>query len=194
MRLFSRLYDRTLQWSRHRHAERYLVALSAAESIFFPVPPDVMLAPMTLAQPERWLRLATVCTLASVIGGVVGYALGHFALEAVMPWIERAGHADTFARVHALFERYGFWIVFIAGFTPIPYKIFTIASGAAGLALLPFIAGSLVGRGGRFLLVAGLIAWGGAPLERVLRRYVEWLGWVTVVGALVAWAWIEWSG
>jgi membrane protein YqaA with SNARE-associated domain len=191
LKLFAPLYDRVLRWSAHPHAPAYLAGMSAAESIFFPVPPDVMLAPMTLAKPRRWLWFAFLCTVASVLGGLVGYALGHFALEAVMPWIERSGHSDTFDTVHSLFDKYGFWIVLVAGFTPIPYKIFTIAAGAAGMPLLPFVAGSLVGRGGRFLLVAGLIAWGGAPFERILRRFVEPLGWAVVVLLAVAMAWLE---
>lgn len=191
MRLFGPLYDRVLRWSAHPHAPAYLAAMSAAESVIFPIPPDVMLAPMTLAKPHRWLWFGLLCTIASVLGGLLGYVLGHYALEAVMPWIERAGHADTFARIHALFARYGFWIVFVAGFTPIPYKIFTIASGAAGMALLPFVVGSLVGRGGRFLLVAGLIRLGGAPFERLLRRFVEPLGWLMVLALLLVVGWLE---
>ena len=194
MKLFAHLYERVLRWSAHPHAEAYLAGMSAAESIFFPVPPDVMLAPMTLARPQRWFRYAALCTVASVLGGVVGYALGHFALDAVMPWIERSGHRDTFDTVQSLFASYGFWIVFIAGFTPIPYKIFTIASGAAGMAMLPFVLGSMIGRGARFFLVAGLIAWGGAPFERLLRRFVEPLGWVMVAALVLVVGWLELRG
>lgn len=190
MRIFGPIYDRCLAWAAHRHAERYLAAVSAAESVVFPIPPDVMLAPMALARPDRGLRYATICTLASVLGGVLGFLLGAFALDAVMPWIERAGKRETFEQIHQLFATYGFWIVFIAGFTPIPYKIFTIASGAAGMGFLPFLIGSAVGRGGRFFLVALLLRWGGAKLEGSLRRYVEWIGWgvlLLVAIALVAW-------
>ena len=194
MRLFGPIYDRMLRWSAHPHAERYLGVLSAAESVVFPIPPDVMLAPMTLARPSRWFRYALICTVASVLGGLLGYLLGHYALEAVMPWIERAGHADTFHEVQALFVRYGFWIVFVAGFTPIPYKVFTIASGAAAIGLVPFTLGSLVGRGGRFFLVAGLIRLGGVRMEAVLRRYVEVLGWLVVVALLLLIAWLELRG
>jgi membrane protein YqaA with SNARE-associated domain len=186
MRIFGRIYERCLAWAAHRHAERYLAAVSAAESVVFPIPPDVMLAPMTLARPERGLRYATICTVASVLGGVLGFLLGAFALDAVMPWIERAGKRETFEQIHQLFATYGFWIVFIAGFTPIPYKIFTIASGAAGMGFLPFVLGSLVGRGGRFFLVAVLLRWGGARLEGSLRRYVEWIGWGTLVVLAIA--------
>jgi membrane protein YqaA with SNARE-associated domain len=194
MRLFGPLYDRCLRWAGHRHAPGYLAALSAAESVVFPIPPDVMLAPMTLAQPHKWFRFALLCTLASVAGGLLGYLLGHYALEAVLPWIERAGKLDTFHRVQELFVRWGFWFVFVAGFTPIPYKVFTIASGAVGIGLLPFTLGSLVGRGGRFFLVAGLIRLGGPRMAAVLRRYVEALGWAVVALLVVALLWLELRG
>lgn len=185
MRLFGAIYERCLRWAAHPHAERYLAGVSATESVIFPIPPDVMLAPMTLARPERWFRYALICTLASVLGGVLGYLLGAYALEAVMPWIERAGKRETFDQINALFETYGFWIVFVAGFTPIPYKVFTIASGAAGMGWLPFVLGSVVGRGGRFFLVALLIRWGGARLEASLRRYVEYIGWGVLVAVAI---------
>jgi membrane protein YqaA with SNARE-associated domain len=191
MRLFGPLYDRMLRWAAHRHAERYLFGLSAAESVIFPVPPDVMLAPMTLALPQHWFRYALLCTVASVLGGLLGYLLGHYALEAVLPWVERAGRLQTFHEVQALFVRHGFWIVFVAGFTPIPYKVFTIASGAAGIGLLPFVLGSMVGRGGRFFLVTGLIRLLGPRVEPLLRRYVEWLGWAVVLLVAAGLVWLE---
>ncbi len=194
MRLFGPLYDRALQWARHRHAPRYLALLSASESVIFPVPPDVMLAPMALARPQSWWKLALLCTVASVLGGLLGYALGHFALEAIWPWVLKMGWDDTFNRVQDLFDRYGFWIVFVAAFTPIPYKVFTIASGATGIAFLPFVLGSFIGRGIRFFLVAGLIAWGGERLERGLRRYIEILGWAVAILVLLAVAWLELRG
>ncbi|MDQ3205805.1 MAG: DedA family protein [Pseudomonadota bacterium] len=191
MNLFGPLYDRVLSWSRHRHAPRYLAALSLSESVAFPIPPDVMLAPMALAKPRQWWRLAALCTAASVVGGLLGYALGYFALEAIWPWMLKMGWDDTFLQVQSLFERYGFWIVFVAAFTPIPYKVFTIASGATGIAFLPFVAGSVIGRGIRFFLVAGLMAWGGERLEGVLRRYIEILGWAVAVLVLLGVAWLE---
>jgi len=191
MQVFGPLYDRCVTWARHRHAPAYLFGTSVAESIFFPIPVDVMLAPMTLATPRRWWKLALLATLGSVLGGVVGFLLGQFALEAVMPWIVRAGQAQTFAAINAMFEKYGFWIVVVAGFTPVPYKVFTIASGAAGMALLPFVLGSIVGRAGRFFMVAGLVAWFGPKFEHVFRRYIEIIGWVVGVAALLAFAWLQ---
>lgn len=192
MRLFAPIYTRCLHWASHHRAPGFLAAMSAAEAVIFPVPPDVMLIPMTLAQPQRWVRFALICTVASLIGGLLGYALGSYLLDVLWPWIARLGWAGTFARVQGLFTAYGFWIVFVAGFTPIPYKIFTLASGATGIGLLPFIVGSFVGRGARFFLVAGLIAWGGVRLEQGLHRYIEWLGWVIAVGLLVLVWLLEW--
>ena len=194
MKLFGPLYDRCRQLAAHRHAPWYLGFLSTIESIFFPVPPDVMLAPMALARPKAWWRLALLTTLTSVLGGVIGYALGWFAIEAVMPWIERAGHADTYAQVQGLFERYGVWIMFVAAFTPIPFKVFTVAGGAAAMPLLPFVVASLVGRGFRFLLVAWVVAWGGPKVEPVFRRYIEIVGWVIAVLIFGAIVWLNMRG
>ena len=142
MRLFSRLYERVLDWSRHRHATRYLCALSFAESSFFPIPPDVMLAPMTLARPERGWRLAMLTTVASVAGGLLGYLIGWLAIDAVTPWLVSLGYLDVYERARSWFDEWGVWAIFVAGFTPIPYKIFTIAAGALTMFLPGFVIGS----------------------------------------------------
>jgi len=191
MKIFSPLYDLSLKWSRHPHAERYLAGVSFAESSFFPIPPDVLLAPMALARPERWWRLAAITTVTSVLGGLLGYLIGYVAIEAVTPVLHRVGYWQHFETAHDWFERYGFWAIFVAGFTPIPYKVFTIAAGAAHMGLLPFTLGSLVGRGARFLLVAGLVRWGGAPIEHQIRRYIDGIGWATLVALLAGYA--TWS-
>lgn len=186
MRIFSRLYTQVLTWSGHRHAPWYLGAMSFAESSFFPIPPDVMLAPMTLAAPRNWWRLALLTTVASVLGGVAGYLIGHFALEAITPFLERWGYQETYETARSWFARWGFWAIFIAGFTPIPYKIFTIAAGAAHMALLPFVIGSVIGRGARFFLVAWLVRTAGPGIEPHLRRYIDTIGWICVVLVVVA--------
>lgn len=185
MKVFSLLYDRVLRWSAHRHAERYLAALSFAESSFFPIPPDVMLAPMTLAQPSRGWRYAAVTTIASVVGGMAGYAIGWFAIDAVTPVIERLGYLETYARATEWFDRYGFFAILAAGFSPIPYKIFTIAGGALTMFFPGFVLASLLGRGARFFLVAGIIVIGGPRMEPLLRRYVDRIGWALVALILV---------
>lgn len=186
MQLFSRLYEICLRWAAHRYAGRYLGVLSFAESSFFPIPPDVMLAPMSLAKPEKAWIYATITTVASVLGGVFGYLIGMFAFELIEPWLHQFGYWGRFQLAVDWFAEWGIWIVFLAGFSPIPYKVFTISAGTVGMAFLPFVLASIVGRGARFFLVAGLIRWGGERMDKLLRRYVDILGWVVVVGAVIA--------
>ena len=186
MKIFSALYDRVLRWSAHPHAPRYLGGLSFAESSFFPIPPDVMLAPMTLAKPEKAHDYAALTTIASVLGGVLGWLIGFFAIEMVEPLIEQIGYMDKYQRVVEWFAEWGFWAILIAGFSPIPYKLFTIAGGALGIGLLPFILASFIGRGARFYLVAFAVAWGGPKVESHLREYVDRIGWISVLLILIA--------
>jgi membrane protein YqaA with SNARE-associated domain len=155
--------------------------LSFAESSFFPIPPDVMLAPMSMAQPSRAWFYAGLTTLASVIGGVLGYFIGLFAFDLIEPLLRDWGYWEGYLNAKEWFGRWGFWAVFLAGFSPIPYKIFTITAGVVVMPLIPFLIASLIGRGARFFLVASLMAWGGAPMERALHRYVDRLGWIMVV-------------
>lgn len=191
--MFKGLYDRVLVWSRHRHARRYLAGLSFAEATFFPVPPDVMLAPMVLADRASAWRLALLTTLTSVIGGLFGYLIGFLSIEAVLPLIERLGQLDAYRAAVAAFQDYGVWFVILAGFTPIPFKIITIAAGALGAPLIGFVLGSLIGRGARFYLVAALIWAGGERAAERLREWIDLLGWLVVaavaVGGLVWWLW-----
>lgn len=181
MKIFSPLYERAMRWSRHPRAPWYLAGLSFAESSFFPIPPDVMLAPMALASPRRAPWFALLTTLASVAGGLLGYLIGYFAFDAIQPWLRDSSYWPAYEQAVRWFEQWGFWAIFVAGFSPIPYKVFTIAAGVAAMPLLPFALASLIGRGGRFFLVAGLMAWGGERMEGVLRRYVDRIGWATVV-------------
>jgi membrane protein YqaA with SNARE-associated domain len=154
--------------------------LSFAESSFFPIPPDIMLAPMVLAKRDRAWRYASLTTVMSVIGGLAGFLIGALAIDWIMPWLDQLGYIDEFESAQSWFTSWGFWAILVAGFSPIPYKIFTIAAGAMSMALVPFTLASLVGRGARFFLLAALIYWGGEPFERHLRRYVDVLGWVVV--------------
>lgn len=181
MRLFSALYNKIMLWSQHRHAPYYLYSLSFAESSFFPIPPDFMLAPMALAKPERAWVYAAWTTIASVLGGVLGYYIGYLAFNLVHPLIIQFGYENTYQHIETWFKLWGFWLTFVAGFAPIPYKLFTIAAGATHISLLPFIIGSFVGRGGRFFLVTGLMLWGGERMKDLLVRYVDRLGWLLVV-------------
>lgn len=184
MGLFDGLYQRAMRWARAPRAPWYLAGLSFAESSFFPIPPDVMLAPMSLAQPARAWRFAFITTVASTLGGLFGYAIGYFALDLIEPLIRDTHYWDGYLKARVWFDEWGFWAVFIAGFSPIPYKVFTIAAGSMAMALGPFALASVIGRGARFYLVAGLLAWGGPRMEQTLARYIEWLGWgvVAVLG------------
>ncbi|MBP7546325.1 MAG: DedA family protein [Corallincola sp.] len=187
MKLFGPLYDWVMTKVRHRHAPAYLYSMSFAESVVFPVPPDVMLAPMSLAKPDKAWQYALWTSIASTLGGLAGYLLGYWLFDvAVLPMIEHFGYQQKFAIIKLWFEQYDFWIVFLAGFSPIPYKLFTVTGGMMHMALLPFMLASVISRSARFFLVAGLMKWGGAKMEAKLRHYVEWLGWGTVLLALIA--------
>ncbi|NOQ34758.1 MAG: DedA family protein [Methylococcaceae bacterium] len=179
--MFQKLYDKALGWSKHRHASKYLFALSFAESSFFPIPPDVMLAPMSLAQPKKAFNFALWTTIASVLGGMFGYAIGYFLFDSIAPWLQSTHYWDKYLLAESWFKDWGFWAIFIAGFSPIPYKVFTIAAGALQMFFLPFIVASLIGRGARFFLVAMLLAAGGEKLESKLRQYMDIIGWATVI-------------
>jgi len=182
MRIFFSLYDRVMVWSRHRHAPWYLGGLSFAESSFFPIPPDVMLAPMSMAEPRKAWWFAGLTTATSVLGGLLGYLIGHFAFELITPLVSEGGrYAEPFADADAWFRAWGVWAIFIAGFSPIPYKIFTISAGVLHMALIPFLIASAVGRGARFFLVAALMTWGGERMESTLRAYVDRIGWIMVL-------------
>ena len=181
MRLFSSLYERVMRWSRHRHAHHYLAALSFAESSFFPIPPDVVLAPMVLAAPDRAWRLAALTTMFSVLGGALGYLIGYFAFDLVEPLLREAGYYPKYLQVREWFDRWGFWAIFLAGFSPIPYKVFTISAGVIAMSLFPFFLASGIGRGARFFLVAALVRQGGPEMETNLRRYIDRIGWITVI-------------
>ncbi len=180
MKWFSSIYDRVITWSRHRHAPRYLAALSFSESSFFPIPPDVMLAPMVLANPHKAWNLALLTTVTSVLGGVLGYLIGMFSFELVEPLLQDAGYYPKYLQAKQWFDEWGFWAVFLAGFSPIPYKVFTITAGVISMAFLPFVLASAIGRGARFYLVAGLLYWGGDSMEQTLRKYIDIIGWATV--------------
>jgi len=184
--MFKKLYDKVIQLSKHRHATKYLAALSFAESSFFPVPPDVMLAPMVLAQQEKAWRLALITTIASVLGGMLGYAIGFFLFDMIQPWLEGSHYWSKYQLAEQWFNDWGFWAIFIAGFSPIPYKVFTIAAGALSMLFLPFVLASFFGRGARFFLVASLLAWGGERFESKLRQYMDVIGWSVVTLLVIA--------
>ncbi len=169
--MLHRLYDGTMRLAGHPRAVWLLVAVAAAESVFFPVPVDALLIPMVLAAPARAWRYAAICTGASVAGGVAGYGVGAFLFEAAgAPLLEFYDYGEAFAEAQALYNAHGGLIVFTAAFSPIPYKVFTIASGVAGTDLGAFVLASAAGRGLRFFIVAALLWRFGEPLRAFIER------------------------
>jgi membrane protein YqaA with SNARE-associated domain len=181
-RMIRRLYDWVLRLAAHPRAELWLAVIAFAESSFFPIPPDAMLLPMCLARPERAYRYALICTVASVVGGVVGYGIGWGLYETVAAPVIRFYHYEAqYEAFKALFDQYGLWVILIKGLTPIPYKIVTIASGAVHFDFAVFLLASIATRGARFYLVALLLRQFGPPI----RTFVEQrLTLVTTVAAL----------
>lgn len=197
MKLFGPMYARALEWSRHPRAPAFLTGLSFAEAVVFPIPPEVMLAPMSLSQPQRSFWFATLSLLGSLVGAVVGYLLGHYAYELVRPLFESLGWIDRIdaqvAYLRGVAEQSpwkAFWILVLAGFTPIPLKIFTWAAGIVGVPMLPFLAAMAVGRGKRVYLIAAAIRLGGARAERTLHRYIEPIGWGAMAVLVVGIGWL----
>ncbi|GAB4392388.1 MAG: YqaA family protein [Gammaproteobacteria bacterium] len=186
---FARLAKRALQWARHPHAPYYLAGMSFVEASFFPIPPDVMLAPMSLAKPQYAWRYAALATVFSVLGGLLGYSIGFLLLHMIHPFLVQLGYATSYQQVLEWFQMWGVWIVLIAGFTPIPYKLFTIASGALHLSLLPFIIASILGRAARFFLVSWVMAIGGERMELLLYRYIDRLTWLIIAVFLIVIGW-----
>ena len=193
MKIFEPLFERAIIWARHKNAPALLTFLSFIEAIFFPVPPELMLAPMCVAQPKRGFYYASLSLLGSMAGMFIGYAIGYYAIELAMPFIEKMGYAAQFDSIKKEAADNGFWLLLIAGFTPVPFKIFTLASGAVGMPLLPFFFGGAIGRGKRVFLVAGVIRLGGEKAEAALRRHIEPVGWgacVLLVG-VIAWMFLR---
>jgi membrane protein YqaA with SNARE-associated domain len=169
-----RLYDWTIALAGKAHAETALFWVAFVESSFFPLPPDLLLVPMALARRDRAWRYATICTVASVIGGLLGYAIGYFLFESVgRPILEFYKVMDQYHRLKSLFDAWGVWIIVAKGMTPIPYKLVTITSGALHFALLPFVLASVVSRSIRFFLVAALTWTFGAPVRTFIEKRLE---------------------
>jgi len=187
--MFKRLYDWTIRLAESRHAPRALGAVSFAESSFFPVPPDVMLVPMVMARPDRAWNYALICTIASVLGGILGYAIGAMLFDTVGAWLVRFyGYGNKIEDFRQLYQQYGHWIILIKGLTPIPFKLVTIASGLAGYDLFWFILLSIVTRGARFYMVAGVMNRFGVPLRRFVEANLTAVGLATVAVILLGFA------
>ncbi len=182
-------YDLVLRLAGHRHAGRWLGVVSFAESSVFPVPPDAMLVPMCLARPDRAWRYAAICTVASVLGGVLGYAIGFFLFEAVaQPILAAYGHAEALRSFRDWFARWGAAVILIKGLTPIPFKIVTIGAGAAGFDPWMFLLTSIVTRGARFFLVAALLRRFGAPVRDFIEQRLTLITTAVAVAILLGFA------
>ncbi|HIO22715.1 MAG TPA: DedA family protein [Nitrospirales bacterium] len=183
--MFHDLSQWMLEWADSPYAVWVLFFISVAESSFFPIPPDILLIALVLSSPDQGIWLAMVTTAGSVIGGVIGYFIG---LWGGRPILQRFVAETTIGKVQRQFDRYGGWAVGVAGFTPIPYKVFTIASGAFSFKLPVFVLASLAGRGGRFFIVAGSIQLFGAQMIELVERYFNigsFVLIVVIVGSLV---------
>jgi membrane protein YqaA with SNARE-associated domain len=195
--MFSSLYERAIVWARHRHAVRYLAVLSFVEAFIFPVMPEVMLAPMMLAQPRKAFRFANWSLLFSLLGSLVGYSLGHYAYEALKPLLESmhllapiqkgVANLQQDMQAHSL----GLYIVLaMAALQPVvPMKFVTWASGIVGVPVLPFLICMLIGRGKRVWLLALLVRVFGERAEQMLRKHIEWIGWAVIVAIILLAAW-----
>ena len=183
MSMFRRLYEWTMALAASPRAPYALGAVSFAESSFFPIPPDVMLVPMALARPQKAWFYAGICTVTSVLGGLLGYAIGALLYDSLGQWIIKLyGHGDGVEAFRAAYAQYGAWIILLKGLTPIPYKLVTITSGFAGYDLLWFVVLSIITRGARFYLLAGLLNRFGGPIRRVLDEHFTTAMIVLVVG------------
>ncbi len=180
------LYDWTMANASGRHAWAALFAISFAESSFFPIAPDVMLMPMVLADRKRAFLLAAWCTLASVLGGMFGYAIGAILYDSLGVWLIRVyGYGQSMEAFRESYAQWGAWIILIKGLTPIPYKLVTIASGFAGYNFPLFVLLSVITRGARFTIVAGLIYWFGEPIRHFVEKRLE-LVMLAVLGTIIA--------
>ena len=192
VKIFSYLYDKSISWSAHRNAHYYLGGISFIESSFFPIPPDVMLVTMGLAKPNKIWSYAWIATLCSVAGGVLGYLIGFYAMMLIKPYLMASVWASSIQHVTDWFEHYGVWMVVLAGFTPFPYKVFTISAGAMHLSFPLFFFGSVIGRGLRFFLVCGILRLTAKRFEQHVKRYIDMIGWATLVFALGVIIWLKW--
>ncbi len=174
MALISKFYTQIVKWAGHRHAPYYLTGICIAESAVLPFPPEILLTPMTIANPRSSVRFAFLATLGSVIGAMVGYFIGDFAYELlVQPMIEYFGLTSHFNEVEMLFQEHGIWIIFVAALIPLPFKICTITAGMTEMAIFPFLLAAFLGRGLRFNLVAMLSRFGGKIIEEKIVKFLD---------------------
>ncbi len=180
--MFQKLYRWTLSLAKSRHAPTALGVIACAESSFFPVPPDVILVPMSIAQPQKAWRYALICTIGSVFGALIGYAIGALLFETLGQWLINAyGYGPRVGEMRELYAKWGWAVILVKGFTPIPFKLVTITSGLLGYSLPLFVLLSFITRGGRFFALALLLKYYGEPIKEALDRYFAWFLLILVV-------------
>ena len=196
--MLKRLYDWTMEKAAHAHAERWLFVISFIESSFFPIPPHPMLGLMCLARPDKALRYGAICTLASVLGGLFGYAIGYFAYEAVgVSLLKALGLWDSFPAAACYLREYGAEIILVKGATPIPFKLLTLTAGFIQMNLFTFIWASILSRAFQFMLVGFLFWKFGRPIKAFIEKYLALLSAafvVAVVGGFIAFSMLAGGG
>ncbi|MSP51831.1 MAG: DedA family protein [Alphaproteobacteria bacterium] len=191
--MFDGLYRWAMRLAQHRHALPWLGAISFAESSFFPIPPDVVLAPMVLARRDQAFLIATICTVTSVAGGVFGWAIGYFLYDTLGVWlIELYGLEGGASAYQTWYAEWGAMLILVKGLTPIPFKLVTIASGLAKFDLATFVATALITRGMRFFLIAGLLWKFGPPIQAFIERRLTLVGWLFLAGLVGGFALLKW--
>jgi membrane protein YqaA with SNARE-associated domain len=187
------LYSWVVHWANTPYGMLALFLMAFAESSFFPIPPDVLLIALVILRPVAWWRFALVCTIASVLGGYFGYWIGSSVWETAKGvFFSHVFSEAAFLKVQSLYQQYDFWAVFAAAFTPIPYKVFTIAAGVFELKLIPFGIASLIGRGGRFFLVAGILSLFGPRVKPLIEKYFNVLSIVFLILLIGGFVLIKW--
>jgi len=187
--MIRKLYDWVLRQAEKPYADWILFAMAIAEASFFPLPPDILLLPLVIANRDKAWRLAALCTLGSVLGGLIGYGIGSLAMATLGQWIVDTYHLqNAFEHFRDGFNKWGVWIILAKGLTPIPFKLVTIASGVAGLNLGMFVGACFITRGARFFIIAGLVYKFGEPIRTFIEKYLNWVA-LAVLVAIIAGFW-----
>lgn len=182
MQIFLKIYQKSLIWAQSKYALYWLSVVSFAESFILPYPPpDVILAPMAFKHPNQAYYYAMVTTITSVLGGIVGYFIGAYGLELLLPFLQKMNYLPILEKSKLWFDIYGVWVIAIAGFSPVPYKIFTLSAGILSMAFLPFVMISLLARGMRYYLVAFLVKKFGKSCDIWLQKYIDRLGYALII-------------
>ncbi|MHC4215485.1 MAG: YqaA family protein [Planctomycetota bacterium] len=173
------LYNWVIHFANTKHGVTALFCLSFAESSFFPIPPDVLLGPLTLGAPKKWFRFALACSIASVLGGIFGYCIGMFLWAHIGQWVfDNLAWLkltpENFEIFEQWYDKFDYWIVSVCGFTPLPYKVCTISAGIAKISFIGFLVASTLSRSARFFLVAGLFGWKGEKIRPFIEKYFNW--------------------